>query len=175
MATSGTKLSANHIIDRLRAQFGEDILNAEEVFGDAVFTINPSRYEEVARFLRDDRDLLFDFFDFLAGVDYRPKGAGYEVVTHLYSTTHHHNVRLKVQCDAENPRVPTISHIWPGANWHERETWELMGIVFEGHPHLVKLLLPEPFEGYPLRKDFALMTREAKPWPGAAEGEEVEE
>ncbi len=175
MATPRTKLAANDIIDRLRAQFGDDILNAEGVYGDAVFTVSPARYGEVARFLRDDRDLAFDFFDFLAGVDYRPKGGGYEVVTHLYSTTRNHNVRLKVQCDAENPRVPTLSQVWPGANWHERETWELLGIVFDGHPHLVKLLLPEQFEGHPLRKDFALMTREAKPWPGATEGEEVEE
>ena len=175
MATPGTKLSATDIIDRLRAQFGEDIVGAEEAFGDAVITVNPSRYEEVARFIHDDRDLDFDFFDFLAGVDYRPKGGGFEVVTDVYSTRHGHNMRLKVQCEAQNPRVPTISNIWAGANWHERETWELMGIVFEGHPHLVKLLLPEQFEGYPLRKDFALMTREAKPWPGAAEGEEIEE
>ncbi len=175
MATSRTKLSASDIIDRLRAQFGDDILNAEEVFGDPVFTISPSRYVEVARFLRDDRDLAFDFLDFLSGVDHRPKGGGYEVVTHLYSTSHSHHVRLKVQCDAENPHAPTLSQIWPGANWHERETWELLGIVFEGHPHLVKLLLPEQFEGHPLRKDFALMTREAKPWPGEVEGEEVEE
>ena len=175
MATPATKLSATDIIDRLRAQFGEDILSAEEAFGDAVITINPSRYVEMAQFLHDDSDLDFDFFDFLAGVDYRPKGGGFEVVTDVYSIRHTHNILLKVQCDAENPRVPTISHIWAGANWHERETWELMGIVFEGHPHLVKLVLPEQFEGFPLRKDFALMTREAKPWPGEVEGEEVEE
>ena len=175
MAIPRTKLAADDIIDRLRAQFGEDIVNAEEIFGHPVFTVSPSRYQEVARFLRADRDLAFDFFDFLAGVDYRPKGGGYEVVTHLYSTSHNHHVRLKVLCDAENPRVPTLSQIWPGANWHERETWELLGIVFDGHPHLVKLLLPEQFEGYPLRKDFALMTREAKPWPGEVEGEEIEE
>ncbi|HEX8099903.1 MAG TPA: NADH-quinone oxidoreductase subunit C, partial [Actinomycetota bacterium] len=161
--------------DRLRAQFGEDILSAEEAFGDAVITVNPPRYVEMAQFLHDDSDLAFDFFDFLSGVDYRPKGGGFEVVTDVYSTRNTHNILLKVQLDAENPRVPTISHIWPGANWHERETWELMGIVFEGHPHLVKLVLPEQFEGFPLRKDFPLMTREAKPWPGEVEGEEVEE
>ena len=61
--------------------------------------------------------------------------------------------------------------MWAGANWAERETWELLGIVFDGHPHLVKLVLPEQFEGHPLRKDFALMSREAKPWPGGVEEE----
>ncbi len=175
MASSRSPLSPADITERLRAQFGEDVLGSEEVHGHAVVTVAPGRYQEVARFLRDEPELGFDFFDFLAGVDYTPKGGGYQVVTHLYSTRHNHHARLKIDCDAAEPRCPTLSEIYPGANWHEREAAELFGIVFDGHPHLVKLLLPEQFEGHPLRKDFALMTREAKPWPGAAEGEEIEE
>jgi NADH-quinone oxidoreductase subunit C len=175
VASSRSPLSAAEIADRLRAQFGDDILGTEDVHGHAVATVKPERYREVARFLRDDRDLAFDLFDFLAGVDYTPKGGGFQVVTHLYSTAHKHNARLKVDCDTAEPHCPTLSDLWPGANWHEREAAELFGIVFDGHPHLVKLLLPEQFEGNPLRKDFALMTREAKPWPGEAEGEEIEE
>lgn len=168
-------LSPADIADRLRAQFGEDVLASEDVHGHAAVTVAPARYQEIARFLRDDPALGFDFFDFLTGVDYRGKGRGYQVVTQLTSTRHNHHMRLRVDCDAEDPRCPTLSDVWTGANWHERETWELFGIVFDGHPHLVKLLLPEQFEGHPLRKDFALMTREAKPWPGAVEGEEIEE
>jgi NADH-quinone oxidoreductase subunit C len=72
----------------------------------------------------------------------------------------------------DNPTLQTLSGVWRGANWHERETWELFGVLFEGHPHLVKLLLPSDFEGYPMRKEFLLMTREAKEWPGAKEPEE---
>jgi NADH:ubiquinone oxidoreductase subunit C len=75
----------------------------------------------------------------------------------------------------DNPACPTISDLFPTANWHERETHEMFGIDFQGHPQQVKLLLSEPFEGHPLRKDFRLMSREAKPWPGAVEGEEEEE
>ena len=175
MASLRKPLSPADITERLRAQFGEDILSLEEVHGHAVATVAPPRYAEVASFLRDEPELDFDFFDFLAAVDYRPKDRGFEVISHLYSTRLNHHVRLRVECDAEDPRCPTISHIWPGANWFEREAWELFGITFEGHPHLVKLVLPEQFEGHPLRKDFALMTREAKPWPGAVEGEEIEE
>jgi NADH-quinone oxidoreductase subunit C len=175
VASSRSPLSPADIAERLRAQFGEDILGSEEVHGHVVVTVRPDRLQEVARFLRDEPELGFDFFDFLAGVDYTPKGGGYQVVTHLVSTRHNHHARLKVDCDAAEPRCPTLSEIYPGANWHEREAAELFGIVFDGHPHLVKLLLPEQFEGHPLRKDFALMTREAKPWPGAAEGEEIEE
>ena len=176
MANSPSPLSPAEIGSRVRAQFGSgNVRDVQDVHGHAVITVAPDRYREIATVLRDDRDLAFDYFDFLTAVDYRPKGRGFEVVTHLYSTRHSHHVRLKVECDADNPTCPTLSDLWAGANWHERETWELFGVQFEEHPHLVKLVLPEQFEGHPLRKDFALMTREAKPWPGAAEGEEVEE
>jgi len=175
VASSPSRLSPAEIADRLRAQFGDDVQAADDVHGHAVIRVSSGRYQEMARFLRDEPDLGFDYFDFLAGVDYTPKGGGYEVVAHLYSTRNNQNVRLKVECAAEEPRCPTLSGLWPGADWHEREAAELFGIVFDGHPHLVKLLLPEQFEGHPLRKDFALMTREAKPWPGAVEGEEIEE
>jgi NADH-quinone oxidoreductase subunit C len=176
VASSPKRLSPPEIADRLRAQFGEDILAFQDAHGHPVVTVTPARYQEIALFLRDDPVLAFDYFDFLTAVDYTPKGKGYEVVTHLYSSTQKHNVRVKVECSAEDPHCPTLNEIWSGANWAEREAWELFGIVFDGHPHLVKLVLPEQFEGHPLRKDFALMTREAKPWPGAVpEGEEIEE
>ena len=175
MGSSPSPLSPAEIGSRVRAQFGEACRDVQDVHGHAVIRVSPGRYQEMARFLRDEPDLGFDYFDFLAGVDYTPKGGGYEVVAHLYSTRNNQNVRLKVECAAEEPRCPTLSGLWPGADWHEREAAELFGIVFDGHPHLVKLLLPEQFEGHPLRKDFALMTREAKPWPGAVEGEEIEE
>ena len=81
----------------------------------------------------------------------------------------------EVRLPADEIVLPTISDIYPTANWHERETTEMFGVTFEGHPLPVTLLLPEPFEGHPLRKDFPLMSREAKPWPGAAEGEEEDE
>ena len=171
MASSRHPLSSLEIAERVRAQFGDDVSAAEEIFGHAVITVAPDRYHEIALFLRDEPDLAFDYFDFLTGVDYTPKRRGFEVVTHVYSTTHNHHVRLKVECDAAEPHCPTVSDVWAGANWAERETWELLGIVFDGHPHLVKLVLPEQFEGHPLRKDFALMSREAKPWPGGVEEE----
>jgi len=175
VAGSPSRLSPSDIAERLTAQFGEDITAFEDVHGHAVVAVTPGRYQELATFCRNEPDLDFDYFDFLCGIDYRPKDAGYQVVTHLYSTRHNHHVRIKLDCDAEKPVAPTLSGVWPGANWHEREAFELFGIRFDGHPHMVKLLLPEQFEGHPLRKDFPLMTREAKPWPGAAEGEEIEE
>jgi NADH-quinone oxidoreductase subunit C len=138
-----------------------------------VATVPASAYRAICRFLRDDPDLACDYCDFTAAVDRETDG--FEVVTHLYSTSRRHNVRVKVRLPREDPACPTISDLFPTCDWHERETAELFGIRFEGHPKPVKLLLSEPFEGNPLRKDFPLMTREAKPWPGAVEGEEEEE
>ena len=175
MPGSARRLSPADLGERLRAQLGDDILAVDDVFGHASITVSAGVYHDVAVMLRDDSDLDCDFFDFLSAVDYRPKEGGFEVVVHVYSTRHNHHARIRLALPAEDPHAPTLSDVWPGANWFERETWELFGIVFDGHPHLVKLVLPEQFEGFPLRKDFALMTREAKPWPGAVEGEEVEE
>lgn len=166
-------LPPEEIETRLRARFGDQIAAIEVQHGHVVATIPTSIYREACRFLRDDPDLACDYCDFTGGVD--REAEGFEVVTHLFSTSHRHNVRVKVRLPREEPVCPTLSDLFPTCDWHERETSELFGIRFDGHPKPVKLLLPEPFEGHPLRKDFALMTREAKPWPGAVEGEEDED
>jgi NADH-quinone oxidoreductase subunit C len=166
-------LAPDELGSRLRARFGEDVQDLEEQFGHAVATVAVDRYHDICRFLRDEPEIACDYCDFTTGVDFGDHG--FQVVTHLFSTRHHHNVRVKVTLPHEDPSVSTISDLFPTCEWHEREAAELFGIRFEGHPKPVKLLLPEPFEGHPLRKDFPLMTREAKPWPGAVEGEEEEE
>jgi NADH-quinone oxidoreductase subunit C len=174
VASSRRPLPVADVGNALRAQFGQDLADVADRDGHAVVTIAPARYRELIAVLRDDPEFDCDYFDFLSAVDY-PEAGEFEVVTHLYSNAHNHHVRVKVRIPREDARVDTIHDIYPGANWSERECWELFGIVFEGHPHLVKLVLPEPFEGHPLRKDFELMSRVAKPWPGEAEGEEIEE
>ncbi|MGH2724045.1 MAG: NADH-quinone oxidoreductase subunit C [Actinomycetota bacterium] len=173
MASSPGPLSGAEITERLRARFGRDLVEADDAQGQAAVRIVPERYREMVVTLRDDTAFACDFFDFTSAVD---RGEdGFDVVTQLWSTSRRHAVRVKVACDREDPHCPSLVEIYPGANWHERETWELFGIRFDGHPQLVKLVLPEQFEGYPLRKDFVLMTRVAKPWPGAEEGVEEEE
>jgi NADH-quinone oxidoreductase subunit C len=167
VASSPSRLQPADVVERLAAQFGDDILDAHESFGHVAVAVEPARYRELAEFVRDDPGIACDFYEYTAGVDRRE--GGYEVVSQMTSSTTGLSVRIKVPCDAENPTCPTISDVYPGANWHERETWELVGIVFEGHPHLVKLVLPEQFEGFPLRKSFELMSRVAKPWPGDQE------
>ena len=173
MASSPRPLPPPEVESRLRAQFGEDVVSFEDQFGHSVVTVTPERYKELVAFLRNEPEFACDYCDFTGAVDFGDQGM--EVVTHLFSITHDHSVRVKVRLSKDEPTLPTISDLYATANWHERETSEMFGISFEGHPLPVKLLLPEPFEGHPLRKDFPLMSREAKPWPGAAEGEEEEE
>jgi NADH-quinone oxidoreductase subunit C len=173
VASSPRRLPPPEVEARLRARFGDDVLSFEDQFGHAVVAVTSGRYRDVVAFLRDDPELACDYCDFTTGVDLGEEGL--EVVTHLHSTSLDHDVRLKVRLSGDDPTCPTISDLFPTANWHERETAEMFGVRFEGHPLQVKLLLPEPFEGHPLRKDFPLMSREAKPWPGAVEGEEEEE
>jgi NADH-quinone oxidoreductase subunit C len=108
-----------------------------------------------------------DFFDWLSAVDELEDG--YAVVAHVWSTIDRHGVLLRTRALRDNAGVASIVGVYPGAAWHERETYEMFGIDFAGHPGLAPLLLPPEFEGHPLRKDFVLATRVAKPWPGAKE------
>jgi NADH-quinone oxidoreductase subunit C len=168
----GRPLSAEEVGTRLRARFGDGV-EVSDAFGQAVAVVPRETYRDAVRFLRDEPDLACDFCDFTGGVDLGEDGL--EVVTQLFSTTHHHEVRVKVRLGTEDPVVDSIHDLYATCDWHERETMEMFGIRFDGHPRPVKLLLAEPFEGHPLRKDFPLMSREVKPWPGAVEGEEDED
>src|SRR5690606_36122488 len=94
---------------------------------------------------------------------------GFHVVAHLWSTRARHGVLVRTRIRADVPVVPSVIEVYPGAAWHERETHEMFGISFAGHPDPAPLLLPPEFEGHPLRKDFVLAARVVKPWPGAKE------
>jgi NADH-quinone oxidoreductase subunit C len=107
--------------------------------------------ERVALFLKEDPDLAFDSLMCLSGVD---RGEELEVVYHLLSYKHRHRVTLKVRLPKDNPVVPTVSSLWPTAEWHEREAYDLVGMSFEGHPDHRRILLPDDWEGHPLRKDY---------------------
>jgi NADH-quinone oxidoreductase subunit C len=108
-----------------------------------------------------------DFFDWLSAVDELEEG--YAIVAHVWSTGQRHGLLLRTRLPHHEPAVDSIVSVYPGAAWHERETHEMFGVDFPGHPGLAPLLLPPEFEGHPLRKDFVLASRVAKPWPGAVE------
>ena len=113
-----------------------------------------------------------DFFDWLTAVD--EQDAGFAVIVHLYSIERRHHLLVRTLLPREDPVLPTATGIFRGAAWAERETHEMFGVVFSGHPRLAPLLLPEGFEGHPLRKEFALAARAAQEWPGAKEPGERE-
>jgi NADH-quinone oxidoreductase subunit C len=107
------------------------------------------------------------FFDWLTAVDELEEG--FSVWVHLWSLEQRHRMLLRTRLPRENPTLASITGVFRGAAWHERETYEMFGIDFTGHPDLKPLLLPDGFEGHPLRKEFMLAARAAKPWPGAKE------
>ncbi|MFO0677718.1 MAG: NADH-quinone oxidoreductase subunit C [Polyangiaceae bacterium] len=144
-------------IDALKAKFGKAILETHAQFGDDTAVVEPSRWREVCEFLKSDPALDFDMLIDLCGVDYPNRLPRLEVVLHLYSMTKGHRVRLKTRVgdeDCEGAEVDSLVPVWPGANWFERETFDMFGIVFKGHPDLRRLLMYPEFEGHPLRKDY---------------------
>lgn len=122
--------------------------------------VQKDRIADICRYLHDEPTLAMDHLADLTAVDYSAyagdPGPRFEVVYNLISTTYRHRIRLKVRLDGDNPRIATVSPVWQTANWHERETYDLMGIIFEGHPDLRRILLPEDWVGHPLRKEYPL-------------------
>jgi len=146
-------LDAAAIQAALRVRFGEPIGDLVGTGRDASVAIPPAAIAEVCRFVRSEPSLAFDCLSNLSGVDY-PKRNCIEVVYHLHSYTHRHWIVLKVAAPRDNPVVPTVSDVWSHADWQEREVFDLLGVIFDGHPDLRRILMPEDWPGHPLRKDF---------------------
>ena len=145
------------IVQKLKAQFPQSIEATNEFRGDLTVQVRKQDIVKVCEFLKNDAELSFDMVIDLCGVDmYRPEGR-FEVVYNLYSVKNKKYVRLKVLVDEDNPVVDTVTSVWSGANWHERETYDMFGITFKGHPDLRRMYMPEEYEYYPLRKDFPTM------------------
>lgn len=145
------------VLDTLKAQFGEAILEATEFRGELTVVVPKERIVEVCRFLKSDPELRYDLLSDLCGIDMYTPVKRFGVVYNLYSLKNKHRIRLKTFTEEEDPRVPTVTSVWATANWHERETYDMFGIVFDGHPDLRRIYMPEEFEHHPLRKDFPLM------------------
>jgi NADH-quinone oxidoreductase subunit C len=124
-------------------------------FGELTLDVEPSRLIETVRYLRDDPACLFISFIDLTAVDYPTRVPRFDVVTHLLSPRHNRRIRVKAATDEDVP-VDSLTPLFPAANWFERETYDLFGIVFTGHPDLRRILTDYGFEGHPLRKDFPM-------------------
>ncbi len=141
------------IVRRLRERFADAVAEGRADALDPWVTVRPDAIADVCHYLKDDQTLGFDALGNLSGVDY-PKEKAIQVVYHLYSYRHRHAVILKVNADRDAPVVRSVAGVWRAANWLEREVFDLLGIDFEGHPDLRRLLMPEDWPGHPLRKAF---------------------
>ncbi len=135
---------------KLKEKFGDAVAFVEDA-GEPWVRVKPAALVEVCRWLRDSREFAFDYLMSVGGVDYPER---MESVIHLHSTTLNHRIVVKVDAPREKSEVPTVEGVWPAANWHERETYDLLGIVYTGHSDLRRILLPEDWVGFPLRKDY---------------------
>ena len=151
-------LTTERVESRLRERFpgvAFERLQGEAMRDHTLF-VPAESLVEVCTFLRDDPELEFGMLAWISGVDWLPRVPRFETVYNLLSVTNNLRFTLKVRIPEEQPRVPSVTGVWPTANWHERETYDFFGIEFTGHPGLKRILLPEDWVGWPLRKDAPL-------------------
>ena len=184
----------------LEGELGEAVLEQEPCFGDPVVRIRRDSWRRAGEFVKSRLDC--DYLSFISAIDWHPApregdedsgdtsspvqpqeitygAAGsdgrFQVFAHVQSTSRNWGLTLKVDVDEEAMLAQSWVEIYAGADWHERETWEMFGVVFEGHPALRHLYLPSEFEGHPLRKEYALLSLVVKPWPGLVDVEPMPE
>jgi NADH-quinone oxidoreductase subunit C len=154
------------ITEKLKERFPDAVVGIKEFRGQFSITLNKEKILALCRYLHDDPELSFDYLVDVCGVDYLGrKEKRFEVVYHLYSIKHRHSVRLKAEVSEDDPTIDSVMPVWIGADWHEREAFDMFGIVFHGHTDLRRILMPEDWEGHPLRKDYPVKGPE-KEWPG---------
>jgi NADH-quinone oxidoreductase subunit C len=189
--------AAAELFGRLQTELGDAIVEHAAMYGDIVARVKPDAWRTTAQVCRHKLDC--DYLSFVAGIDWMPtptigeEGSGdtsapvqpkeqtyglagsagrFQVFACVESTRRQHwRAIFKTDVDEHTMRVESWVPVYPGADWHEREAWEMFGFVFDGHPSLRHIYLPSEFEGHPLRKDFPLLAREVKPWPGLVDVE----
>lgn len=189
------------LLDRLTAELGDAVVASHLQVGvDVWVRLRPDAWQVAGTTARDALDLRY--FCFLSAIDWLPSPFGrgeddptqpvpersteivpgitggatrFQVFARLYDPFRHVGLTMKVDVPEPELVLPTWTKVYAGANWHERETWEMFGITFAGHPNLTRLYLPKEFEGFPLRKDFPLLARIVKPWPGIVDVEPMPE
>lgn len=146
-------------IEAVRAALPDAVQDVRVFRDETTIVVDPARIVDVCRYLRDASGLVYNFLSDISAVDYYPdynRPERFGVSYHLLSMLYNRRLRVKVYLPEEAPEVPTITEIWPGANWLEREIFDMMGITFTGHPDLRRLLMPEDWDGHPHRRDYPL-------------------
>jgi NADH-quinone oxidoreductase subunit C len=147
----------NELVQRLKAKFGEAIREASLDRKQAIVLIAVEQLREISRHCRDEEK--FDMLVDLTGVDWPKREKRFDIVLNLYSFAKNERLRLKAHAGEGEP-VPSVCEVWPAANWLERECYDMFGTVFEGHPDLKRILMPDEWQGYPLRKDYDILKQD---------------
>ncbi len=141
--------------EKLRRKFKDGVIDTIVSHGEVTHLVKKETLRAMCEFLKTDAELRMNYLVDVLGVDYAPAIPRFEVVYHLYSIPKRHRLRLKVKADEGEP-VPSVIDIWPAADWPERETYDMYGVIFDGHPNLKRIYMAPDWEGYPLRKDYPL-------------------
>lgn len=141
-------------VRKLKERDPQGITEVISFRGETTVVLPRNRLIAACEFLKSDPELDFAFLSDITPVDRFPVEPRFEVNYHLVSLSRRERLRLKVKVTGKDPTVPTVTNVWPTANWHEREAWDLMGVKFEGHPNLTRILMPDDWEGHPHRKDY---------------------
>jgi NADH-quinone oxidoreductase subunit C len=147
-------MTSQDIFDTLEKSFSEKLQSKTEFRGETTYTISATDLREIAKFCRDK--LSFDYLLDITSIDNFGEEPRFEIIYHLYSMPNAASLRLKLKRSEEPGAIETVSDIWPTANWHEREIYDMMGIKFDGHPDLRRILMWDGYPYFPLRKDFPL-------------------
>jgi len=149
---------SKRVLELLKSKFGDDIYETHSQFGDDTAVVNPEKWRAIAQFLRDDPQCAMSMFVDITAVDYHGRQTPrFEVVLHLRSLERGHRIRLKARVgddEGTSVEIDSLVPVWKGANWFERECFDMFGVVFKGHPDLRRILMYPEFVGYPLRKDY---------------------
>ena len=148
------ELDKNPVVHSLRQWDRGSVAEVIEFRGETTVVVPRQHLLDVSRFLASEPSLAFNFLSDIATTDQFPLEPRFEVNYHLLSLERRNRIRLKVKLAGNDPTVASVTSVWPGANWHERENYDLFGIQFEGHPDLKRILMPDDWEGHPLRKDY---------------------
>jgi NADH-quinone oxidoreductase subunit C len=164
-------LSPPEIAEKVKERFPEEVVEVTDFRDQGSVIVKRGKILNICKYLHDDTSLFLDHLQDLCGADYHgKKDPRFEVVYNLYSIKYHHKIRIRAQVPDNDPSIQSVTSIWAGANWHERECYDMFGIIFKGHPDHRRILLPEDWEGHPLRKDYPLKGPELdKDWHGFIE------
>ncbi len=143
-------------VAKLQRALGESVLSVEEFRGQTSVTLDPEAVVNACQMLRDDAELDFNFLAALTAVDYWPSEPRFKIVYQLYSLANKEFIGLRAQLSNESPEISTIESIYPNANWHEREVFDMFGVTFKDHSDQRRIIMPYDWEGHPLRKDYPL-------------------